>query len=69
MKPMRVALFLPIAFLSGADGLVLLVPYVIFMATVAGLSARMKQRRALQPVRIKRSRFSRSDLELEAAAL
>jgi hypothetical protein len=59
---MRVALFLPVAFLAGADGLVLLVPYVIFMATIAGLSAQMKQRRALQPVRIKSSRISRVDL-------
>lgn len=66
---MRLVWFLPVAFLSGADGLVLLVPYVIFMATVAGLSARIKQRRAIaQPVG-SMPKFSAASLELEAAAL
>ena len=66
---MRLAMFLPVAFLAGADGLILLVPYVIFMATVAGLSARLKQRRTVVPIRVRSARLSRAALELEAASL
>ena len=66
---MRLAMFLPVAFLAGADGLVLLVPYVIFMATVAGLSVSLKQRKALAPARIVSTRPLPFNLELEAAAL
>ena len=66
---MRLLMFLPFAFLAGADGLVLLVPYVIFMATVAGLSVSLKQRKALAPARVAPARPASFELELEAAAL
>ena len=66
---MRLLLFLPFAFLAGADGLPLLVPYVIFMAVVAGLSVSMKQRKTLAAIGVAPAHPAPFELELEAAAL
>jgi len=64
---MRVVWFMPMAFLAGADGLILLIPYIVFMATLVGFKAGLKQRRRLAP-RLAVTSLP-TGLELESAAL